>query len=199
MLDVVPTFDWYKHTSEELRLPVHCPYAHVRRCPRYFYSRSLLGKYGGTEIGKEEDKELTRFWEGSDAAPVTAEDGPSVTQSGEKHPSFWKFCPEVLHDRFGWFVSDLAAYADEIDQEAAYNFMKAKRICGGHPNWTWSVAEPMHYTNCSTYSLLPSNLPEVHKREERVGTGLVVWWKRNEVIGWIGIGVTILGTIALFL
>ena len=65
--------------------------------------------------------------------------------------------------------------------------------------YTWSVAEPMHYTNCPTYSLLPSNLPVVHKRKERVGTGLVAWWKRNEVIGWIGIGAAILGTIASFL
>lgn len=193
MVHVAPNYDWYKSISDQRHLPARCPYAHVRRCPRYFYSRSLLGDFGSTRIEKDLDDELTGFWEQSDVAPMTAEDQPSVTRSGDKHPSFWKFCPEVLFDRYGWFVSDLATYSDEIDQGAAHKMLETAGVSGSHPNWTWSVAEPMHYTDCPQYSLL--QLPKQEDRHAGAGVAVAAWWKRNEVIGWASIGVAVVGLI----
>jgi hypothetical protein len=51
---VIPNFDWYSKIGKELGLPPRCPYASVDRCPRYFYSRSLMGDAGATKIEPSE-------------------------------------------------------------------------------------------------------------------------------------------------
>lgn len=192
-ITITPDYDWYKSVSKMQRSTNRCPFAQVRRCPRYFYSRSLLGDCGSTPIEKELDEELTRLWQLSEFAPTTDEDMPSVTQSGDKHPSFWKFCPEVMFDRFGWFVSDLSPYADEIDEQAGRNMLERLGLNSRHPRWIWSAAQPMHYSDCPQYSLLQQAALNV--RPTRASGRVATWWKRNEVIGWTAIAVTLVTTI----
>jgi hypothetical protein len=68
---IIPNFDWYSKIGKELGLPPRCPFASVDRCPRYFYSRSLMGDAGATKIEPAEDKRLLRKWQYSSLAPAT--------------------------------------------------------------------------------------------------------------------------------
>lgn len=191
-----PDRDWYLGQSHERGVASRCPFAHVRRCPHYFYSRSLLGEHGSTPIPADEDARLTEKWKQSDVLPMTTEDQPSIVSSGER-TSFFKFCPETLGDRFGWFVSDLSPHADEIDQGAAHHSLERRGITKS-PYFTWAVCEPLHYINCSTYALLShgpqtgSTIPDSDDADEP-------WWKRHLVLTWIGIVIAVVSAIAAFL
>jgi hypothetical protein len=149
-----PDLEWYKSVSAKHGGPPRCPFAHVRRCPRYFYSLSLLGEYGSTKIPPAEDEALMKFWTRSDAAPITLEQEPGVSSSGDRMLGISNFCPEVTYDRFGWFASYLHRYADEIDLDLAHEQLGKMHAPADDPRWAWSSTMPMHYTDCPQYSLL---------------------------------------------
>ncbi|MGE3335896.1 MAG: hypothetical protein AB7I36_19805 [Rhodospirillaceae bacterium] len=187
-----PDRDWYLAQSHDRGVASRCPFAHVRRCPHYFYSRSLLGEHGSTRIPPDEDARLMEKWKQSDAVPMTAEDQPSIVNSGER-TSFFKFCPETLGDRFGLFVSDLSPHADEIDQAAAHRSLELRGIKRS-PYFTWAVCEPLHYLNCATHALL-SHGPQVTPPAPSSDTTQEPWWKRNLVLTWIGIVLAAISTV----
>jgi hypothetical protein len=152
---VNPDLDWYSRESRRRDLPTpRCPFASVRRCPRYWESLSLLGEAGSTKIDPEEDRKLKERWSASDIAPATEEQSPSISGPDGRISSFSNFCPEVLFDRFGLFVSYLAEYVDELDREAAHRRLRGEGAPGSDPRWTWWHFTPMHYADCPVYSLL---------------------------------------------
>lgn len=203
--DNCPDLEWYQEQSRNHGVSVRCPFAHLRRCPRFFFSRSLLGQHGSTPISKEEDAELMVIWENSDSVPLTAEEQPGVGSSGDKS-SFFNFCPEVLGEAFSWFASDLARHADKIDEAAAYDSLQRRGITKS-PHYIWYICRPLHYLECSTYSLLdyehknsePASPNSIAITENDIANTNEPWWKRSWVLTWIAIGVTVLGAAAALL
>lgn len=155
---VVPDLAWYRDISSRHGLPPRCPFASVERCPRYYQSLSLLGGTGSTEIERDEDERLKRYWEGSDLWPRTDEYAAAVLtfkkQDGSENEHFSNFCPEVAYDRYGYFASHLAGYADEIDIDFAHKRLGDARVPGDDWRWRWSSVQPMHYTGWPMYSPL---------------------------------------------
>jgi len=155
---LVPDFTWYQDISERHGLPPRCPFASVERCPRYYQSLSLLGSAGSTEIDREEDERLKRYWEDSDLWPRTREYETSVStfrkQNGSENQHFSNFCPEVAFNRFGYFSPYFAGYADEIDRDIAHQRLGEARVPGDDWRWYWSSVQSMHYTECLLYSPL---------------------------------------------
>ena len=191
-----PDLEWYLGQSRERGAPSRCPFAHVGRCPRYFYSRSLLGEHGNTPIPEAEDDALMGLWKDSDAVPGTAEDEPTVTRSGEK-TSFFNFCPEVLGDRFGWFARNLAPHSDGIDVAATHDWL-SRHGNKKSPHFTWAVCTPQHYSDCPTYSLLDNERPKSDQLPLDVGE-VEPWWQQHWLLAWIGIGIAALGLVIGFL
>jgi hypothetical protein len=155
---IIPNFDWYSKIGKELGLPPRCPFASVDRCPRYFYSRALMGDAGATKIEPAEDKRLSRKWQYSSLAPATAEEDTSITRSGDRVFSYSNFCPEVSFNIFRIFASAYRRYADEIDTDFAHERLAAIRASRDDWRWQWSYVSSLHYTECPLYSLL--TLPE---------------------------------------
>jgi hypothetical protein len=58
-----PDMDWYLRLSSARHVTPRCPFASVKRCPRYYQSLSLLGEAGNTKIPAEEDDLLKALWE----------------------------------------------------------------------------------------------------------------------------------------
>ena len=151
--DLIPTLEWYLQKSAALELTPRCPFASVERCPRYYQSLSLLGEAGSTKIDQEEDERLKRFWEKSDLWPRTEEYATAVLGDSETK-IFSSFCPEITYDRFGYFVSYLSDYSDEIDRDLAHRKLGEQDIVSEHWQWRWSSVQAMHYSECSLYSPL---------------------------------------------
>lgn len=148
--DLIPAWEWYSQKSAELGLPPRCPFASVKRCPRYYESLSLLGLAGSTKIDQEEDERLKHFWERSDLWPPIREYRPAILGDS----NFSNFCPEIIYDRFGYFSSHLRDYGDEIDRDFAHRKLKNLNISGEHWRWRWGSIRAMHYSECSLYSPL---------------------------------------------
>jgi len=143
-----PNSEWYEQISLKKGIPTRCPFVSVYRCPRYYQSLSLLGKYGSTEIPPEKDKKLKNKWEKSDFWPITLEQATSVSGGPDKY-NFSKFCPEVLYERFGLFAEELIPHRDE------YTLERLIQLKGPHrDNWeyVWAHMKKLHHSNCPLYS-----------------------------------------------
>jgi hypothetical protein len=113
-----------------------------------------MGKFGGaTQMEPQLEKTLSEKWAKSDLSPVVREQEPSAFGS-KGNESFYRLCPEVAYDRFGWFASALYTYTDEIDVDVAHTRLGRLGDQGEKWRWSWSGITPMHYTECPTYSLL---------------------------------------------
>jgi hypothetical protein len=108
---------------------------------------------GATAINDETDKALLERWMKSNLWPVTAEESAHVIGTDGRQ-SFWHFCPEVMFDRFGLFVSDAGHLGDEIDVESAHRRLSQEGAGGDDWRWVWSYVRAEHYTECRFYSIL---------------------------------------------
>jgi hypothetical protein len=142
----------------------------VHRCPRYYESLSLLGNAGvATSVDPEQDQRLLEMWKRSDLWPVTKEQAASVMGWEGKPSHFFNFCPEVSFDRFGWFASHLSYHADEIDVGVAHRNLADERATAHDWRWTWSLATPMHYSECPLYSQLLLGVHDTMKNKPPIG------------------------------
>ena len=152
---IQPDLKWYTEISGSKSLSPRCPFASVHRCPRYYQSVALLGETGvATAIDASEDSRLLEEWKRTDLWPVVAEQATSVMGPANEPHIFSKFCPEVSFDRFGWFASGLAYYADEIDSDAVHRRLSKENAVSDDWRWIWSSVIPMHYADCPLYSPL---------------------------------------------
>jgi hypothetical protein len=147
-----PNLKWYTEISERKGLMARCPFAFVYRCPRYYASLSPLAYAGSTPIEPEEDRRLKERWLRSDLWPVTEEQKTSVLGPSSGPQQFWRFCPEVLFDRFGVFASALADYHDDIDRKVAHARLSEQDAASDDAEWSWALLHPMHYSECPLYS-----------------------------------------------
>lgn len=156
-MEPTPDQQWYSDAGAARGIHGRCPYATVEACPRFYQSLSLLGQAGSTAIPEAEDARLLAFWKKSDLWPRTLEQSTSISGGEPGNPSsFALFCPEVAFDRFGYFVTYLSRYADEIDLGVAHKRLAAERAPAGHPRWAWQTAIAQHFTDCSLYAVLKS-------------------------------------------
>ena len=154
MAIIIPDLKWYIAISDQRGVQPRCPFATVRACPRFYQSLSLLGEAGSTKIEPEEDKKLLKYWEDSDLWPTTMEYATSIGGSpGEPH-IFSNFCPEVSFDRFGYFASFLARYADQLDIGIWHKKLGREKASANDWRWAWSAVSEMHYSECPLYSIL---------------------------------------------
>src|SRR5450631_3123171 len=123
-----PNADWYLRVSNERGVTPRCPFAAVERCPRYYQSLSLLGEAGSTKMPTDEDERLKAFWEKSELWPRTAEQASSISSSDGKWLSLSQFCPEVMHERFGFFAKGLGNYVDDLDRGYAYEQLEKEGV-----------------------------------------------------------------------
>ena len=82
--------------------------------------------------------------------------------SGSEKISFWNYCPEVLYDRFGLFANSLSRLHDEIDIDNRHKQLDREGALSNDWRWHWATMTPLHYSECSYYSLLQ---PVISKRK----------------------------------
>ena len=162
-----PDLNWYSSLSSQRASSARCPYATVKACPRYYQSLSLLGEAGSTKIPDAEDKKLIKFWKSSDLWPLTAEQETSINGPSGSPSSYSNFCPEATYERFGYFVSYLSRYIDEIDSGLAQERLAREGFPPGHPNWLWESYSSQHFTDCPIFSVQAhrSSSPPTQGRE----------------------------------
>ena len=117
---IVPNLEWYLEKSASQSVSPRCPFATVQGCPRFYQSLFLLGNAGGTKISEKEDKKILKKWKKSPLWPVTDEQETSIAGPKDDHKHFWRFCPEVSFDHFGFFASSLNNYANDLDTTLAH-------------------------------------------------------------------------------
>ena len=149
---IYPDLEWYTKFSTSLGLTPRCPFSTVKRCPRYYQSLSLLGEAGSTKIDLKEDKKLLKVWEKNELWPLTLEQATSVSGPDNDKKHFWKFCPEILFDRFGLFASDIDFFAENQDQQSMHTWLK--KINSSKKDWRWDFfrVSPLHYSQCPIYA-----------------------------------------------
>ena len=171
MEHIYPDIEWYTSISRTKTVTPRCPFASVHRCPRYYASYSLLGERGiTTKLEPKTENAVRSKWERSDLWPALGEEDTAIASASDEPHSFSNFCPEVTNQVFGLFASFLSEYADEIDRGVAEKGLIEKgRSPSKDWHWSWSSVNPMHYTECLTYSLLSVALRSVEiipKRDE---------------------------------
>jgi hypothetical protein len=163
MNHIDPDLYWYTRISRDKGVRPRCPFASVRRCPRFYQSLSLLGGAGSTKIEPKEDQRLQGKWGKSDLWPTTSEQATSIMGEPGKPSIYSKFCPEVAFERFGLFAVSLARYADEIDSDAALARLVEEDAPGTDWHWAWSHIAPMHYTECPLFSPLDLDVSDAQE------------------------------------
>lgn len=156
MAYINPDLAWYTSESERRSLLIRCPYAASGRCPRFYQSISLLGEAGiMTKVPLADDEQLIHKWEKSDLWPLVAEQATSISGREGNPSQFDNLCPEVAFDAFNLFASHLSQYADEFDRDLIHQDLMRSGIAGTSDwRWSWAHLKPLHYADCSLYSLL---------------------------------------------
>lgn len=186
---VIADKEWYRDRSTADSLSMHCPYATVERCPRYYQSLSLLKETGATSIDEKEDEKLLKKWKKSELWPQIMEHSTSVSSTDEKFLGFSNFCPEVSYDRFGVFVSSIHSFPDELDQEAMHSYLSKINAPQNDVRWRWSHAEPLHFSECPLYSVLS------HPGGEKE----TPWWREHVAKIAVGVVLAIVGGVVTWI
>ncbi len=150
-----PDLEWYKKISTKNKVPPRCPYTMLYTCPIYFESIALLRNTGATELDKNDEEKLIKYWKDRELNPSLLEETPSVLHHKTKGFSFLNnFCPEVIYLRFGYFASFISNFEDETDQAMRHFDLKKRNIPLHSWAWNWSNLRAKHYTDCRLYSIL---------------------------------------------
>jgi hypothetical protein len=191
---LVPDLEWYLTISKKNNSSPRCPFATVESCPRFYQSLSLLGDAGSTSIDQSEDERLLEKWESSDLWPKTREQETIIYENDK---FFDRFCPEVSYERFGYFASYLGRYSDELDHDLAHKKLGELRASSKDHRWAWSSVTPMHFTECPLYSVLLHRSKNASKKSQKEKQD--EWYKRPFGMFIIGIAITVIGGLILFL
>lgn len=170
---VIPNGEWYASVSQSRKSAAHCPFATVEGCPRYYQSLSLLGQAGSTKIPEKEDQRLLKLWKKSDLWPRTDEQATAIAGVPGNPSIFSNFCPEVTAGRFGYFATSLTRYADELDAGLAHDRLSRNGVSAGHPDWSWSLCVPQHFTECPHFAVL------THRATLQRSSEVQPWWREH--------------------
>ena len=148
-------FEWYASVSRRQGLPPRCPFASVRRCPKYFHSLTSLADASViSDLDPAVRSHLEEKW--SEDRPAVAEDSPGWMKAGDDNVlrQVFGICPEVGFDVFGRFASYFHTYPDDIDRDLGYRQLNRSGADRDDPRWTWASVIAEHYTECRHYSVL---------------------------------------------
>jgi len=190
----VPDLSCYSQISKERGVAVRCPFATVEVCPRYYQSLSLLGEAGSTKIPLGEDARLLAKWRTSDLWPRTAEQATSLFGPAGNPHRFNNFCPEVIFERFGYFATYLAQYADEIDMALVHDRLSKGSAPANDPRWSWASVSGQHYTECPVYAVLAHRAKAVDPSSQQAH---LPWWRKYLVELIVGLIVAVVGGLVL--
>lgn len=169
MTKSTPVFQWYAGESKRLGLPsLRCPFASLHGCPKYYESRALLGQAGNTPLAPALESELQAKWNGHPLSPNEMEQTPALTGSSERWTGYANFCPEVLFDRFGLFVTSLHGFQNETDQDSRHQALADQGAPDDDPRWDWSGFRAQHYSECPVYAPLSHEWPKQIRRTTAV-------------------------------
>jgi len=150
-----PDLGWYKKISAKNKVPPRCPYTMLYTCPIYFESIALLRNTGATELDKNDEEKLIKYWKDRELNPSLLEETPGVLHHKTKSfSSLHNFCPEAIYLRFGYFASFISNFEDETDQAIRHFDLKKRDISLHSWAWNWSNLKAKHYTDCRLYSIL---------------------------------------------
>ena len=166
-----PDIEWYSRVSREHGTAVHCPFATVETCPRYFESLSLTVDTGASGIPQKENDRLLKKWQKHDLWPRTGEQASSVFKANDRLSFISNFCPEVTYERFGLFCSSLHDYSDGIDKDAAHRSLARDKVPQNDIRWQWAHGEAQHYSACPRYAVLHHRALTEKKAEP--------WWREH--------------------
>lgn len=191
---IIPDLPWYNQVAKDKGINGRCPFATVESCPRYYQSLSLLGEAGSTKIPPNEDARLLSYWKESDLWPKTDEYATMISGPTGESRQFSNFCPEVAFDRFGYFATFLARYADEIDSGVAHTQLSKENAPGNDWRWYWAALSPEHFADCSLYSVLAHRSSPVNYS---ASSEEMPWWRKHLVELIVGLLVTVIGGLFL--
>lgn len=160
MENIYPDIEWYAAKSRDNASTPRCPFANVHRCPRYYWSYSLLGEHKiTTKLDPDIDNAVRAKWTKSDLWTTLEEEDTQISSIPGEVRSYSNFCPEITGQVFGLFASFLAKYGDGVDRGVAEKMLVANgRSFSKDWRWNWASVIPMHYLECPTYSLLSIDL-----------------------------------------
>lgn len=150
------SFASYSRESQRQKLSPRCPFASTERCPKYLESVALLRMTGGfAGISDDDIERLEQKWAGW--RTPTREQAASFFGSDGRY-SFGRLCPEVGYDHFGHFATGFYKYGDVLDSELAHERLSKEKVPSSDYRWRWWSIEPEHYTECSVYSILATEV-----------------------------------------
>lgn len=148
-----PNLAWYQSISAEKNLTPRCPFTSFKRCPKFFFSYSLLDLcHKSNALSKSDDEEIMQYWQNTNYLPIPKEKEPNI--SGESGQNIRNFCPEVAGSEYGYFSSLIHCYADDIDREIANKYLIKEKANKDDYRRNYSSIKPMHYSECEYYSIL---------------------------------------------
>ncbi|MBN1971794.1 MAG: hypothetical protein JW870_20715 [Candidatus Delongbacteria bacterium] len=154
MYHIIPTLQWYTSISEKKRLTPRCPFANIYRCPKYYDSLYLLESTGATSMTDQDVKELNKYWDERKLKFGLREEMPSIAEKNDEFSLLINFCPEVAYLRFGYFASSLSVFADGYDIHERHRYLEREKVDRNDWRWYFQSLTPLHYTECSYYSIL---------------------------------------------
>ena len=160
--EFVPNLEWYQGKSKSMGGTPRCPFAALRRCPRFYCSVWLMGESAGAaKIDEKIDKELLGYWKQTDLWPIPQELEPTASGGTPNNAHiFSNICPEVAYERFGYFACNLNAYADNMDRDFAHRKLSECNADRSDWRWAWWTWAPQHYSECPMYSQLLAGVKE---------------------------------------
>ena len=169
MEQIYPDLEWYTALSRAKGCTPRCPFANVHRCPRYYWSYSLLGTNGiTTRLEIDVENSVREKWSKSDLWTTMGEEDTGITIIENESRSFNNFCPEVTGKIFGLFASSLSRYSSESDRERAEIWISENvGMLQKDWRWNWRSVDPIHYMDCPTFSLLSVALKPVEITPDR--------------------------------
>ena len=94
------------------------------------------------------------MWTKRDVCAASREEDVGIMSEGEQSRHYSNLCPEVSYRAFGLFASDLYRFKDDIDMREAHRSLREEKAPLDDWRWNWIHIEPMHFTDCSYYSML---------------------------------------------
>jgi HNH endonuclease len=154
-MNIVADEKWYLNQDGRRKLTPHCPLAANDKCPRYYVSLQHAAAAGVAtlDLSDETRTQIEVMWAASDAfASPDLSVGSWPAKDGSLR-GITEFCPEVSARIFGLYCSSLRKFVDEDALHSAHKILNEENVPKSDLRWSWSIAEPRHYTECNEYSV----------------------------------------------
>lgn len=150
---IIPDRNWYIEKSKDEGVPAKCPYAHHKKCPRYWETTSLLMEAGVISgISQEDDQAALQYWKDNQMLAELDEDKTTAIRGEHSGvDGMYRACPEVIFKFMGYYSDNLYKYVDDIDRVCGHKLMERE---GLQNSWRskWMFLQEAHYLDCEVYN-----------------------------------------------